>query len=47
MTTGFVDRLAAARIGDTFNQYADSELRRARLERYLRGTARDEDPAGR
>ena len=31
MTTGFVDRLAAARIGDTFNQYADSELRRARL----------------
>ena len=36
MTTGFVDRLAAARIGDTFNQYADSELRRARLERYLR-----------
>jgi uracil-DNA glycosylase len=36
MTTGFVDRLAAARIGATFNQYADSELRRARLERYLR-----------
>ena len=36
MTTGFVDRLAAARIGGTFNQYADSELRRARLERYLR-----------
>ena len=36
MTTGFVDRLAAARIGATFNQYADSELRRTRLERYLR-----------
>jgi uracil DNA glycosylase superfamily protein len=40
MTTGFVDRLAAARIGDTFNQYADSELRRARLERYLRERCR-------
>lgn len=41
MTTGLVDRLAAARIGATFNQYADSELRRRRLERYLherRGT---------
>jgi len=36
MTTGFVDRLAAARIGATFNQYADSELRRVRLQRYLR-----------
>ena len=36
MTTGFVDRLAAARIGATFNQYADSELRRLRLQRYLR-----------
>jgi uracil-DNA glycosylase len=36
MTTGFVDRLAAVQIGATFNQYADSELRRARLERYLR-----------
>jgi uracil-DNA glycosylase len=35
MTTGFVERLAAARIGTTFNQYADSELRRVRLERYL------------
>ena len=35
MTTGFVERLAAARIGGTFNQYADSELRRGRLERYL------------
>ena len=47
MTTGFVDRLAAARIGDTFNQYADSALRRARLARYLQRTARDEDPARR
>jgi len=36
MTTGFVDRLAAARIGATFNQYADSERRRARLAQYLR-----------
>ena len=36
MTTGFVDRLAAARIGATFNQYADSELRRVRLQRYRR-----------
>jgi uracil-DNA glycosylase len=36
MTTSFVERLAAARIGTTFNQYADSELRRARLDRYLR-----------
>jgi uracil-DNA glycosylase len=35
MTTGFVERLAAARIGGTFNQYAGSELRRARLARYL------------
>ena len=36
MTTGFVERLAAARIGDTFNQYAESGLRRDRLDRYLR-----------
>jgi uracil-DNA glycosylase len=35
MTTGFVERLAGARIGGTFNQYADSELRRVRLARYL------------
>lgn len=35
MTTDFVDRLAAARIGSTYNQYADSELRRERLRRYL------------
>jgi uracil-DNA glycosylase len=30
-----VARLAAARIGATFNQYAGSELRRGRLEAYL------------
>ena len=36
MTTSFVERLAAARIGTTFNQYADSALLRARLSRYLR-----------
>jgi len=36
MTTGFVERLAAARIGCTFNQYADSGLRRERLVLYLR-----------
>ena len=30
-----VDRLACARIGDTFNQYGDSELRRERLRAYL------------
>ena len=30
-----VDELAAARIGATYNQYADSELRRERLARYL------------
>ena len=35
MTTGFVERLAAARVGDTFNQYAESGLRRERLARYL------------
>jgi uracil-DNA glycosylase len=35
MTTGFVERLAAARIGGTFNQYSDSTLRRVRLARYL------------
>ena len=35
MTTDFVDRLAAARIGSTHNQYADSELRRERLRNYL------------
>jgi uracil-DNA glycosylase family 4 len=31
----FVDRLACASIGSTYNQYASSELRRARLRRYL------------
>lgn len=31
----FVGRLAAARIGDTYNQYADSRLRRERLARFL------------
>jgi uracil-DNA glycosylase len=30
-----VDRLAAARIGLTYNQYADSELRRGRLRAHL------------
>lgn len=33
---GFVERLAAARIGRTFNQYADSPHRRERLADYLR-----------
>jgi uracil-DNA glycosylase len=32
---GLVERLAAARIGDTYNQYTDSELRRGRLRDYL------------
>lgn len=31
----FVQALAAAHIGDTFNQYANSELRRERLDSYL------------
>jgi len=35
VTARFVARLAAARIGETFNQYADSQLRRDRLEAYL------------
>ena len=30
-----VDRLASARIGATYNQYADSELRRGRLRAHL------------
>jgi hypothetical protein len=30
-----VERLAAARIGSTYNQYAESELRRDRLRAYL------------
>ncbi len=32
---GFVDSLAQARIGETFNQYSGSELRRERLRAYL------------
>jgi uracil-DNA glycosylase len=31
----FVDRLARARIGATYNQYAGSDIRRARLRDYL------------
>jgi hypothetical protein len=31
----FVDTLAGARIGETFNQYTESDLRRARLADYL------------
>lgn len=31
----FVERLASARIGATYNQYADSAVRRDRLRRYL------------
>ena len=34
-----VDELAAAEIGTTYNQYADSGLRRARLDAYLRSRA--------
>jgi uracil-DNA glycosylase len=35
-----VEALAAARIGDTYNQYADSPLRRARLSAYLEARRR-------
>jgi uracil-DNA glycosylase len=35
MQEGFVERLAAARIGGTFNQYAESVLLRKRLAAYL------------
>jgi uracil-DNA glycosylase len=35
VSRAFVDRLARTRIGATFNQYADSELRRNRLVDYL------------
>ncbi len=35
MTSDFVERLAAAQIGETYNQYTDSPLRRERLEAYL------------
>ena len=34
-----VHELSAARIGETFNQYADSPIRRDRLERYLEARA--------
>ena len=40
MARTFVDRLAAARIGATHNQYADSSLRRVRLATYLDARAR-------
>jgi len=39
MSDDLVDRLARARIGATYNQYADSELRRARLRDHLVGRA--------
>jgi hypothetical protein len=39
MLTSLVERLAAIRIGETYNQYADSELRRARLASYLAARA--------
>ena len=39
METSFVDRLAAARIGRTYNQYAASALRRDRLAVYLAAKA--------
>lgn len=35
MATGFMERLASARIGATFNQYAGSQLLRNRLSTYL------------
>jgi uracil-DNA glycosylase len=34
-SSSFIAQLAAARIGETYNQYADSELRRERLRAYL------------
>ena len=39
METSFVERLAAAQIGGTFNQYAGSQLLRDRLEAYLAAKA--------
>jgi uracil-DNA glycosylase len=39
VTRAFVERLAAAQIGATYNQYAASELRRARLAEYLEAKA--------
>ena len=35
LVEGFVERLASARVGATYNQYADSRLRRRRLAAYL------------
>jgi uracil-DNA glycosylase len=35
LVEGFVERLAFARVGATYNQYADSRLRRRRLAAYL------------
>lgn len=35
MTGSFVSALAEAKIGETFNQYSDSEVRRGRLAAYL------------
>ena len=40
MSSPLVARLARARLGGTYNQYADSELRRTRLDRYLRSRRR-------
>jgi uracil-DNA glycosylase len=37
--TGLVETLAESRIGETYNQYAGSELRRARLGDYLAARA--------
>ena len=42
MDVGFVAQLAGARIGSTYNQYADSPLRRGRLAAYL--VEKDEAP---
>lgn len=39
MSADLVTRLAEATIGDTYNQYADSELRRSRLRDYLAARA--------
>jgi uracil-DNA glycosylase len=40
MDSAFVKELASARIGATYNQYADSPLRRRRLADYLRARRR-------
>lgn len=42
MSVDFVTRLAEARIGETFNQYAGSELLRSRLRDYLAARASTE-----